>query len=59
LSIFLKVLTLQKVYKKMKKTIAAIALMAIILVGLQSCSGGSMYKSKDCFGQKPNNHKFQ
>jgi len=50
---------LQKVYKKMKKTIAAIALMAIILVGLQSCSGGAMYKSKECFGQKPNNHKFQ
>lgn len=44
----------------MKKTIATIALTAIILVGLQSCAGsGGMYKSKECFGQKPNNHKFQ
>jgi hypothetical protein len=43
----------------MKKTIAAILLTAIIFIGLQSCSGGGMYKSKECFGQKPNNHKFQ
>lgn len=53
-------LSLQKVYKKMKKVITAIAILTIIFMGLQSCVGNSgMYKSKECFGQKTNNHKYQ
>lgn len=49
------------IIEKMKRTFLAGLIALLVFLGFQSCasSGGGMYKNKDCFGQKTNNHKFQ